>query len=271
MTYDARERSASSGAPVEFFTFSRDFQAWRYTSADRAIDLPTGLYQPRAISRSGVEASQEVARSTLTITAPRDLEVADLYRLAPPTLPVMLTVQQYHDGDGELIVVWTGRVVTVEWGTGGTVEISCEPIQSAVRRVGLRRAYQRGCAHVLYGPDCKVNATAYRIDATVDAVTDKTVSIGAAGTKPDAYFAGGFLEYLDGSGVVERRFITDHTGPALTLSAAPAGLGPGAAVKLFPGCDHLLATCGDKFGNALNFGGMPYIPTKNPFGSDPIF
>lgn len=271
MTFDAVERSASNGAPIEFFTFSRDFQAWRYTSADRAIDVAGATYDPRAISRSGVESSQEVARSTLTITAPRDLEVAELYRLAPPSLPVMLTVQQWHDGDGELVVVWTGRVVTVEWGRGAAVEITCEPIQSAVRRVGLRRAYQRGCAHVLYGPDCRVNATAYRIDTTVDAVTGKTASIGAAATKPDGYFAGGFLEYLDGAGVIERRFITDHTGPALTLSASPAGLGPGDAVKLFPGCDHLLATCSAKFGNELNFGGMPYIPQKNPFGSDPIY
>ncbi|MBK7804300.1 MAG: phage BR0599 family protein [Chloracidobacterium sp.] len=37
------------------------------------------------------------------------------------------------------------------------------------------------------------------------------------------------------------------------------------------GCDHTLATCIAKFANGLNYGGMPYWPTKNPFDGTIIY
>jgi hypothetical protein len=39
---------------------------------------------------------------------------------------------------------------------------------------------------------------------------------------------------------------------------------------MYAGCDHLLATCRDRFSNVANFGGFPWIPQKNPFSGDAI-
>jgi len=41
-------------------------------------------------------------------------------------------------------------------------------------------------------------------------------------------------------------------------------------VKIYPGCDRVRATCESKFDNLDNFGGFPWIPTKNPFGGSSI-
>ncbi len=47
----------------------------------------------------------------------------------------------------------------------------------------------------------------------------------------------------------------------LTLDRPMANATPiGAAVELLEGCDHTLGTCADRFGNARNFRGEPFLP-----------
>ena len=65
--------------------------------------------------------------------------------------------------------------------------------------------------------------------------------------------------------------IVGHNANAITVSAVPPGLAIGDAIYLYPGCDRTLNTCHAKFGNSANFGGFPFIPTKNPFGGSPIY
>jgi len=33
------------------------------------------------------------------------------------------------------------------------------------------------------------------------------------------------------------------------------------------GCDHSVSTCAARFDNLANYGGFPFIPTKNPFST----
>lgn len=66
------------------------------------------------------------------------------------------------------------------------------------------------------------------------------------------------------------RMILAHSGDSVTLSALLSGLAVGVAFEAFAGCDRTLATCQAKFGNAINFGGFPWIPAKNPFTGDAI-
>lgn len=270
MSFDAIEKSADQGRPVELYTFQRDYQAWRYTSADRDLVIDGATYVSRAITRSSIESTPEMARSNLKITAPRDLEVADLYRISPPTLAVTLVVRQYHQGDGEQATIWAGRISTVDF-VGIAAEITCDPVFTAMRRVGLRRLYQRQCPHVLYGAACRVNREVHRVDGVASSVSGAGVSVSAASAHANGWFSGGYLEYEVELGIPERRFISDHVGSSITLNTRPEGLSDGQAVKLYPGCDHTTASCTTKFSNILNYGGFPYFTTKNPFGGNPIF
>ena len=55
--------------------------------------------------------------------------------------------------------------------------------------------------------------------------------------------------------------ILDVTGDWLALDRPiAAGTLPGTAVEIREGCDHTLATCADRFGNAHNFRGEPFLP-----------
>lgn len=38
------------------------------------------------------------------------------------------------------------------------------------------------------------------------------------------------------------------------------GIMPGTRAELREGCDHTIATCAGRFGNALNFRGEPFLP-----------
>jgi len=270
MTYDTVERSAEGRRPVEVYTFARDYQQWRYTSADRDVVVDSQTYLARSISRGKIESTSELSRLGMTLTVQRDLEVADMFRVSQPSAVVTCVLRQYHHGDGEVATLWSGRISSVTW-QGAAALIALEPVYTALRRVGLRRMYQKQCPHVLYGSACRVGSAAFRLDALSDAVSGLTVSVSEASLETDGWFAGGYLEYDVALGIAERRFITGHVGATITLNAAPTGLAVGQPVRIFPGCDHSLTTCDGKFANALNYGGMPYFSAKNPFGGDPIF
>lgn len=272
MTYDARERSDDQGRPVELYTFNRDYLAWTFTSADRDVVVDMVTYKSATLRRSAIEQGSEMNRSALKLTVPRSFPIAELYRVAPPSDAVTLILRRMHDGDGELATIWTGRVVNVAWSNDGTqATITCEPVFTSLRRNGLRRTYGRQCPHVLYGPDCRVNREAFRVDGQVSAVQGSIITASAWQAYPAGHFDGGFVEWEVATGIFERRFIVSHVAGDLVLANRPVGLAPGAVVRAYPGCEHTLAACNDKFQNILNYGGTPFIPQKNPFGGDPIY
>lgn len=273
MTYEAHELSEAEGAPVELYTFSRgDALQWRYTSADRDLTVSAVLYTSAVIRRGRIEQGPEVRRSNLQLTVPHDFPIAELYKIAPPSDPIKLVVSEYHEGDsdGEVVTKWQGEIADVRF-RGVDAELELTPLSGTFGSLGLRRAYQRPCPFVLYGPECRVNQETYRVTGTVVDVSGLVVTVAEADTPPDGYFDGGFIEWEVATGTYERRFIASHAGAELTLDVHPLGLEVDTEVRMYPGCDHTLDACHGKFSNALNYGGMPYIPQKNPFGSDPIY
>lgn len=264
MTYDARESSAYSGNPVELYEFNRGSSYWRYTSGDEDIAWNAQTWERVPISRTALDETGELNRVNLEITLQRDNPVADLFRLYPPGDIVTVKIWRKHRDDAEAVVIWAGRVLNCEF-KGGEAVLHTEPVYTSIRRNGLRRFYQRQCPHVLYGPSCGVNQTLYKASGPVIAISGNTIQVAAAGSFANGYFAGGYVSWLSGAWVTENRLITDHTGVTLTLSAPILGLAVGLSVDVYPGCDHTLSTCQTKFSNHANYGGWPYIPTKNPF------
>lgn len=270
MTYDSRETSAADGRPIEIFTFARGPIVWRYTSADEQQTVETQVYPPAVISRPPVKQGTEIARSVMSLRVPNNLAVLDQYRVVPPSDEVTLVIRQFHYGDSGIATIWTGVVIGVVFDEGEAT-IHAEPRSNGARSMGLRRCYQRQCPFVLYGPECGLNSGDFRTLGTATGISGVVITVPAADTPADGYFNGGWIEWLIAPGTYERRFIETHVGAAITVSAQPVGLEIGGAVRLYPGCDHKIDTCNSKFSNALNFGGQPYTPLKNPFGSDPVY
>lgn len=268
MTYGGREASVRDGAPVELYEFAWGAVApLRYTSA--AADYPLGAdtYLAATLQRSQIEASAERARNAITITCARDFPVAELFRVAPPSELIAVTLRRQHRGDAEVAVIWQGRVLNCEW-AGAQATLNCEPVSSSLRRIGLRRRYQRQCPHVLYGPSCGVVRATHSKATTVTGATGLVLEVAALDAKP---YAGGFVEWTTPAGAIERRFIRSFSGLAITLTQAFQGIGAGAAVVVSPGCAHTRAMCADTYANLPNHGGFPFIPQKNPFDGTPVY
>lgn len=282
MTFDNYERSRTLGEKITLYHFFYvNGEEFHYTNAEKPVERTefTAPFEPIAIDRGTVTSSGTLDKATLEIKMAHNTRFAEAFRAYPPNEVVNVIVYEYHADDplGEMLVVWAGRVI------GHAIEddearFSCEPISSSLRRAGLRRHYQLGCPHVLYGNQClasKLLATTPEI--AVAAVSGSTVTLtdgwlpagwAAAGKTTDKFVQGMMTwQYDTPAGIVEtKRTILRVTASNSIALAGPAdGIRVGLMVKMVLGCNHQLTDCQNIHNNAQKFGGQPFIPTKNPY------
>lgn len=259
---------------VELYDFQRGATHWTYCDRGGAVTVAGLNYQYAPIKRGSIAEGSDASHNTLELTVPQDLTLLDLFRGQAPAEPVQVALRRQRISDGGLATLWTGEVGGVTF-SSSTATIQCLPPLASLRALGLRRNWQKQCPHVLYGAEpggCNASRSAVQVSATITQVTGNVVRAAAFAAQPNGWWTGGYIEWPVSNGAgVARRFIADHSGDAVTLLTQAAPLGVGAVVTALPGCDHTLATCSSKFANAVNYGGQPWIPLKNPFGSSPIY
>jgi len=117
------------------------------------------------------------------------------------------------------------------------------------------------CRAAFCGQGCNLSAARFTHAANVTAVDADTNTVMVDGTFDLGLLAGGELCWLDGPLAGTRSPISGAGAGDLTLSAplemAPSGL---QRVVLREGCDRTVTTCAERFGNAVNFRGEPYLP-----------
>lgn len=73
--------------------------------------------------------------------------------------------------------------------------------------------------------------------------------------------ARGALTWITGANAGTTHPVKDQTGQTLSFwSPPPDPIAPGDTFNVTQGCDKTLATCRDRFANAINFRGFPHIP-----------
>lgn len=272
MTTQSRELSLETGQPVRLYEFSRGPLRWMYCTADRDITVVGKTFKGNSgVSDSGIQFSGQSIADLLTITLPASSEVSLMYRALPPSDPISVVIWDHHYGESDYLVVWVGVIQGVKWPTDNISEITCQSLGAALDMPGLRLGWTRGCPYSLYNNLCTVNKELYKVTGTVIGVSGITVNVGSAGDYPSGWFSGGFLEWDIGEGVKERRGIRQHTGTALLMLGGAYGIEGSMSVVLYPGCVRTLAICNSKFGNDINFGGVPGLPGSSPFDGNPIF
>lgn len=273
MTFATVETSVSGGRPVELLQIDVAAQHWYYTTAEESITYNSIEFHPLPIERDPIKPTGDTAKAGLNIKVPHDTPIGDMFRSHPPSDIIIVTLFAEHYGDNDFKVIWKGRAINADW-SPPWLTLTTESVISSLSRVGLRRKYSGACPFVLYGGECGVSQDSFKHTLTVGSISGSTVVFPGAIGLGDNYFAGGFVQWLNASrGTTERRYIkssASSTG-AVLLSSTPFGMTTGQSVSVYAGCDHTLATCIAKFGNSLNYGGTPYIPTKNPFGGSTIY
>jgi uncharacterized phage protein (TIGR02218 family) len=264
VTYDDREKSAFSGAPVEGYRFIMNGE-WLYTSADRVVSIavdgnPRDFEPLPGLSRSSRSMSKEDMAGSVTVKLPRDNEIAQFFLDYGPPEPIDLTIWRGHDGETDSKREFKGRVIAATF-EGGHCNLTCAPASRALHRKIPRHPIQVQCFWALYGTGCGVNLNLFKVSATLSSVSGSTIQSATFATKPDGWFTGGFI-VCTGS---ERRYIRSHVGNTLVLQAPISDLVAGNIVDAFAGCDRTEATCETKFANLVNHQGRPRIPERNTF------
>lgn len=272
MSYGAFETSIESAMPIRLYRFVLSNRTWRYNSSDKEVlTLDGSLWLPAAIEDDGSRQSGESESDVLTITAQSNIAPVQLYKLSPPSSPVLITVFEKHVGDDELYVQYVGEVVQVQdSSSAGTATINCETISATMKREGLRLVWQRSCPHTVYDSGCRLSPASQMVSATILSISQSTLVMSAMPT--GSGFSGGFLEWDHPVKGTERMAIESQDGNQVLPFGATTPFHVGMTIQAYRGCNQTPATC-QSFGNYANYGGVPTLPGKSPFDgiSSPFF
>jgi uncharacterized phage protein (TIGR02218 family) len=223
---------------------------------------------------------------TIGLTAhDRDLAIGGLvYRAAPGMTPSAIQRSASLDADsmdvtGALSSAAIGEadLLAGRW-DGARVEIFATDWSAAGARVmlgdGMLTAELKGIAAALERPvveetspecraelgdkRCRIAIAGRRRFALVTAIDGAVLTLDAGEPAANCY-GGGRLRWFGGANSGLEDAVARSEGATVTLRRAPRFASPGR-VELIEGCDKSFATCGARFGNAVNFRGEPYLP-----------
>jgi uncharacterized phage protein (TIGR02218 family) len=270
MSFEDFEVSRDLGEPIHLYLVrygDASNSVYAFTDAEEDIVFNGITFRKEAIQRPRIEASGGTDRKTLDINLPFETPLAQLYKIFPPSIVVNLTIWQGHvnDPDQEFLVIWTGRVLQVEVSLNEAT-LKCEPLTSTLSRPGLRRNYQYQCPHVLYGSRCQALKAVATVTPTVQNVNGASVTLPANwNSQPSEKYLNGSFTWVDDLGNTQIRAIIGFNGPnTVKLNGVPLGLEPQQTVEISFGCNRTMEDCLNLHNNINNFGGFPFIPTKNP-------
>lgn len=284
MSFDSHERSRSKGAPICLYRFRYiNSEEFLYTNAEKNI-TKSGFSAPFLaipIQHGSLTSSGTLDKANLEIRVPRRAGIVEGFRVYPPTEVVSVTIWHMHTDDPvqEALVCWTGRVLGMSIAENELASFSCEPISTSLKRSGLRRNYQIGCPHALYGAQCAASkAAATTPEIIIESVSGSYVTLtpgwmptgwAAAGKTYDKFVGGMLIWDTVGAGGVttnKRTILRAVTENKILISGPATGLSSGSSAKLVLGCNHQMTDCRVVHNNINNYGGQPFIPVKSPFG-----
>jgi hypothetical protein len=277
------ETSRKDGSPVALFYFKYGSDAasyFAYTDAESIINA-TGYiggtsvnYEPVPITHGNIVSGGTLDRTALELRMPRTIPLAALFEIWPPSQVVTCVIRHGHLGEtgGLYPACWSGHVVSLLF-EGSQAVITMEPVITSLRRTGLRRNYQYGCPHALYGNQCKADKVVATISVTVTTTAVDTIIMPAAwfgALNPNKY-VGGMVQWTSVTNNTEIRTIMQIvSGKDLRVNGFANKLPDGTAISVTLGCNHqagfadLIGDCNNLHNNINNFGGQPWIPLINP-------
>jgi len=274
--FEVFHRSRSLSRPVYLYdiAFAEGEEGrLRLTSAGTPVIFAGAEYVPAQIKHGEIESSGTLDNATLEVKTPRFNPLVEVFRVYPPEQVVNLIIYrgELDDPDADFKAVWSGRILNFGM-QGLEATFSCEPIATAVRRPGLRRTYQYGCPHVLYGPQCKASKSAASTTATVQGVSGSVVTLNSGwNAEPTVKYLRGLLEWQTDAGTTRRTILQVLSPTQVLLAGIVRDLTPGMSVTAVLGCNRRMDDCRDLHGNILNYGGQPWITKINPLGQNNIF
>ncbi len=284
MTYQAKEDSVQDGQPIELFRFANLEDIFTYTSGQEEVVFQSETYIPRPVTRSSDDVQTLDTKRQIVVKLSVDDPFVERYIATLPATQDSFQLFRFHSTDTptpEVVEIFCGEVTNVAI-SGNEALVNILSFGSILSRTIPHQTSRNLCNHLLYDARCQVVDNDFSMGVTVTAISSDGVTITVDGgtnviidtglelsaqlTADSAFFNGGLLE----RGVLERRMarqVTDVGGNTadVVILIPFATLSVGSSLSLFAGCDHEFTTCRVKFAHQRQYGGFPYVPTKNPF------
>lgn len=268
MAFAPQELSLEGGKPVELYKFALGSTLFPFTSSEQQIIADAVTYEPEVINRSKIVNSSEQKDNQLNIKVPASNLFARVFINVIPGERSSVTIFQQHLTDTptpENVAIFKGFVSTVSFVKNGKEAIIiCRPLTSAAGRPMPRQTYQGLCNHMLYDARCTLLEANFEEIGLITAETDRDVTLDSTFTNLTGdYWEAGFIELGN-----EFRLIVGQVNDVMKLNLPFKASALNRTVRVVPGCKHRLQQdCITKFNNGDNYGGFPYVPTKNPFAT----
>lgn len=276
MSYGSRESSRYIGAPVKLFlvqgadpTGDSSIGPYAYCDGEVPIVREGISYTPWPIKHSDTTQDGTLDKSDVTVSLALGTPIDELFLAYPPSQVVNMTIFEGHIGDDVTTenypAIWIGRILGAEW-RENELDLSCLPVSASIKRPGLRRNYQIGCPHVLFGPQCGASKAAATVLRHATGIDRNQITIDTALGANYAQYIGGLLEWTNvDDGRKEIRTISDVSSSqtVLTIRGVVRGIWGSTSLSIIRGCNRQMIGC-NQHNNILNFGGQPFIPSENP-------
>lgn len=159
----------------------------------------------------------------------------------------------------ESAVLYRGFMGSIAEEAGG-FQAELESVKAALEADVVPRTSPT-CRAQFCGLGCTLNPSKFTHEGRLSAVDLESNMVSFTTAIPAEKFEFGSLRWIDGP----------HAGLSMEIKSAQASwlildvsldpeLKPGSRALLREGCDHTLATCRDRFNNAINFRGEPFLP-----------
>lgn len=264
MTFDSQERSVQDGEPIQLYKFEGPTALYEYfyTAFPRDVVYDGDTYVSVPLLDTAVATTGNLDFPEVSVDVPVSSQLAIDYAFGIQPASLKLTIFRMQSFGGPVIQWWEGVIDSLNVEGGFAKFRLAFRLDDSLSTSIPRPIYQRQCNHKLYDTKCTIIATNFDFATTISTVDGKTITVASVDSNPDQFYRHGeVVRAADG----ERRLIVDQQGTTLILSLAFKVLASPDAVTLFAGCDHSVVTCRDKFSNVANYGGQPYIPSKDIF------
>lgn len=248
----------SASKAVGHWKTGLDVDTWQVVMFPRPVDPLTGALYPDKIGNQPWIAA---VRAGALDGAVVDIDRA--YRKTWPQLPTPGSPGGIVT-PAAVLPIQGGRIAEVDGFDSGAV-VNINSHMELLNAQMPRNLYQQGCIHTLFGPGCNVSGSlpqsSFAASGTVLAGSTRLVINSALGNPAGSgTYALGQIVFTSGQNAGYSMMIVAWMAGQMTLrSGMPFDVAPGDTFTAYPGCDKSQATC-TKFGNQLNFGGVPYTP-----------
>ncbi|PRY23538.1 putative phage protein (TIGR02218 family) [Aliiruegeria haliotis] len=255
---------------------------WRITRSDGVVLGFTDHDRDLAFDGTGFEPESGFAASEVRSASDLSVDAQDAEGVLSSD---RITETDIRDGrwDNADVEVWrvnwanTSQRVLMRRGAIGQIRRGRLAFVAEVRSLAhllgqnVGRSFQATCDAVVGDSRCGVDLDdpAYRSAGVVTGISlDRAFTASGIGSFEAGWFTFGTVEWTSGANAGRRAEVSGHGldggDASVSLLEAPVlQIAEGDGFVIRAGCDKRVATCADRFANAVNFRGFPHIPGQD--------